>query len=132
MEEDLRTYLLSVAGVTSALGTRIHWGERPQAGALPAAVLTVVSDVTAYNMAGDSNLRATRVQVDVYGTTFASAKTGARAIVAALTGHSGVTGTTDFNGIFKDAESDTREAGMNDADRFFRTRVDFLVHHSST
>lgn len=131
MEEDLRAYLLSQSGVTSQVSTRVYWGERPQSGALPAVVMQVISDLPSYSMEGDNDLNRTRVQLDVYGSTYGAAKTAARAVKTALNSYQGTTGGTSFRGVFRDGERDDRIAGTNEADRFFRVSLDYLVFHKS-
>lgn len=135
MEEDLLTYLFSQSGVTARLGTRINWNKRPQGGALPAAILRVITDTSSYSMEGDNNLDRTRVQVDVYAEEYSTAKLAARAIDAALKSHQGTTGNTSFRGVFKDGGRDDFEASTalsQDAERYHRVSADYIVHHKST
>ena len=128
MQEDLRAVLLAAPSV-AALTDTVQWGERGQGTALPAAVLTTISEVRSYAQDGDNNLQQTRVQIDCYGATYASARGLARAITTALTAFRGPVGTTDFRGIFKDGDRDFREGSTQGVDAYFRATLDFLVHY---
>lgn len=123
MEEDFRALILGAAATVS-------WGERPQGGALPAIVLTGVSDTPTYHMDGDAGLTESRVQVDCYATTYGGAKAVERAITPALSGYRGVSGSTVFHGIFSEGARDLRDGGTDEAERLFRISIDFIVHHS--
>lgn len=127
MEEDLRTRILGGSGVPS----RVHWLVRPQGSAIPAVVLTMVSRTPSYTMDGADGLQFSRVQVDVFASTYSEAKTAARAVETRVSGYSGTTGSTEFQLIQIDGERDIFEAGANDADTFARVSLDLLIHHRS-
>jgi hypothetical protein len=124
MEEDLRAVLLADATVTGLVIDRVDWGSRRQGAPLPAMVLYVVSGAEGYTLKGADGLSITRVQIDCYGDTYASAKTLSRAVISALGGYS----DTDFPGVFHVGTRDDREGGSNEADRPFRTSLDFNVN----
>jgi len=124
MEEDLRAVLLADAGVSGLASNRVEWGSRRQGAPLPAVVLYVVSGAEGYTLKGRDGLSITRVQADCYGDTFAGAKLLSRAVIDALGGYS----DTDFPGVFHVGTRDDREGGSNEADRPFRTSLDFNVN----
>ena len=130
MAADLRSVLLASAGVTGIVSQRVSWAERPQGSALPALVLTQISGAPTYVLRGPSNYTEARVQVDCWASTFLAARQLADAVRAALSGFSGVRGSTRFHGVFLDAERDLRDAETDGAERFFRVSQDFMVHHS--
>jgi hypothetical protein len=84
METALRTRLKNAAGVSTIVGTRIDWTERPQRSAYPAVVLTLVSDVRSQHMAGFDTFRPTRVQIDCFATTAAQKVSLREAVIAAI------------------------------------------------
>lgn len=129
MEPDLRALLLADAGVAALTG-RVAWGERPQGSALPAIVLTRVSGLPAYHMEGRATLVQTRVQADCWAATYADAWAVGAALDARLSGYRGNFGATRFHGVFSEGARDLRDAGADDADRFFRVSIDFIIHHS--
>ena len=134
MEESLIALILANAGVQSLFRTtpggetRVYWGRAPQVVAKPYATLQRVSNVPDNPHDGPSGLEFSRVQIDVYGTTYSSAITAARAIVGLLTGFKGAQGSTKFQGIFR---ADWREAYEFDAtpDKLFRQSVDVEIWH---
>lgn len=128
MQADFRSILASDANVSALVAERITWGGRPQRDGLPAIVLTVISDVPTYSNDGDGDLNFHRVQADVYGSSYASARTAANAVNAALTGYQATVGGTNFRAIFKDGDRDMTEAGENRPEIFNRITLDFLVH----
>ena len=81
METDLRTRIMAAA---PAVGTRVYWGIRPQGSALPAIVLTTVSDNRSQHMKGFDTFQAKRVQVDCYATTYSQATDLREAVIAGI------------------------------------------------
>lgn len=124
MEEALRTLLLNTTAVTDLCGTRISWGNGPQGQANPRIVLWVVSDNGSPTLTGPDGLSVGRVQADCYGTTYASAKTLARAVRTALDCYRG----GDFRGVFHVGTRDRIETGSNEADRPHYVQLDFMAH----
>lgn len=129
MEEALRDYLASQAGVAALVGSRIYWAERPQASDLPAIVLHKISGVRGYTTRKADGLVRVRIQIDCWSDQYADAKAVARAVTTVLSGaifeRTGVT----FRGAFVDAEQDSRE-DKNGGGRISRTRVDVVIWHN--
>lgn len=96
LEQAITARLLGAAPVTAIAGARVYWDERPQASALPALVLQVISDPRPQHLQGFNSLRATRVQVDALAATRASARALIEAAIAALVPEAIVGGIT-FN-----------------------------------
>lgn len=133
MEEALTNLLLADTGVTALVGNRVTWLARGQASALPAIVLSRVTGLPDYTMAGPSGLVMSRVQVDCWGLSYAAAKTAARAVKAALSGLGGEHGGITFGGMFVEGERDDFDSGSNvqtgAAERYYRTSLDFIIWH---
>ena len=123
MEEALRTVLRSHAAIAALVGTRVDWGIRPQATALPAICLTVISDApVSHTMDGPGPSQA-RVQVDCFGASYASVKAVARAVRRRLDTYSDAT----FLGIFLAGARDlTDEDGVN---TIHHVSMDFFVNY---
>jgi len=127
MEEALRAMILADAGVSAIVGQRVYWGDRPQGEPVPAIVMLGISQVAGHHMQGPDGVTMRRVQCDCYAETYLGSKMLERALKAAIDGkRSGI-----LQGIFLANARDLREAGTNDADRFYRASVDFMVHHST-
>lgn len=127
MEEQLRALLMGDAQLSALVPGPIDWGARLQGSALPAVVMNVISDIPGYTQQGEDGLTATRVQIDVYALTYGDARIAGRRIRSILSGYSGGI----FDSIFLDGARDGREAGTNDAERYFRVSLDFMVNHTS-
>lgn len=127
MQEDLIALVLADAAVTAAVGAKVWWVRRPQGQVAPLAIMTMVSNVPAIAMAGETNWTDSRVQIDCYATTYAGARAVARAVSALLGGYSGTEGTTEFQGIFRISDRDLFEAGDTDRDRLYRVMLEFRV-----
>ena len=84
MQGALRARLLATGPLATLVARRIEWLSRPQAGALPAVTLTVISDERPDTFGGFAALRATRVQVDCWAADYAKAKAVADAVVDAV------------------------------------------------
>lgn len=128
MEEALVTRLLAVAGLTALTATRIYWNLAPQNVAKPYVVLTRVTGIRDMKMSGPSGLVESRVQVDCYGATYASAKGVALQAETALSGYKGTVSTTIFDGCFLVME---RHGYVPDdtPDRLHRISLDFIIWH---
>lgn len=129
MEEALVALLLADAGVAAALGTRIWWARAPQGQpARPYCVLRAISDPHDYHMGGPSGLFRSRIQTDVYGETYAQAKTASRALSAAISGYRGPAGAKTFQGAFIDGGRDLPDE--DDAgEHLFAVSFDFILWH---
>tara|TARA_R110002051_G_scaffold325869_1_gene432665 strand:+ start:16421 stop:16807 length:387 start_codon:yes stop_codon:yes gene_type:complete len=121
MEEEFRALLKADPALSAIVGDRIDFGTREQGGALPAIVLNTISDVKDHHMNGSGGLYQGRVQVDCYGMTYGAAKLASRAVVDALHFYRG----GGFLLITHLMTRDTRESGSNEAERPYRTGLDF-------
>ena len=121
MQEDLR------ALIRTGFDGVVAWGRRPQGSALPAIVLTIVSEVTDYTYAGATALKTTRVQADIYAASYAAALAVDAALVSAASGFRGVVGATEFTGIFLESRFD--EAVEADSEPLSRISRDLMVKH---
>jgi hypothetical protein len=120
MEEALTALLANVAG------GRRHWVRAPQNVTKPFIVLNRVSGGRDYHMQGPSGFVTSRVQCDIYGETYTSAKTTARALVAAVSGHRGPL----IQGVFIDAERDLPAEDSGTVKNLFRVSIDLNITHS--
>ena len=122
MEQELRTLMRSTSVITAQVGQRIEWGTHPQGTPLPAIVLTVASGFEGVHMNGTGPHEG-RIQIDCYGMTYGAAKNAASAVVAALNAYRG----GGFLFISHASTRDSREGGTNEAERPYRTGLDFNI-----
>ena len=123
MEEALRTLLRGHAPIAALVGTRVDWGVRPQATALPAICLTVISDAPVNHTLDGPGPSQARVQVDCFGASYGSAKAVARAVRRLLDAHK----DANFLGIFLAGARDlTDEDGVN---TIHHVSMDFFVNY---
>lgn len=128
MEEAVRTRLLASSGVTDLVSTRIRCGSLVQGETLPAVIINRVTGAPVYTDDGESGLAQARLEINCWGSTYGSAKTLARAVIAALSAYNGTSGSTTFQNTLLDSEQDIREGGtMNQPEYLFRTMLDFIV-----
>ncbi len=122
----LRARLTGAAPVTALVAQRIYWVDRPQASALPAITLQTIDEPLDQHMGGVMTLQSAVVQVDVWATTYASARAIKEAVIAALLPEA--TG----NGIeFQRAFVSSRDLGERVETQFVhRASMDFRVHFS--
>ena len=131
MEEALLALLLATSAVTDEFETRINWVLAPQEDkGDPYCILQRISGERDYHTKGDSGLVSSRIQIDVYGSTYAIAKTGARVIVSAISGYRGTVSGINFQGIFIDSERDGFDEDNNANNRLIRVSVDALIWHT--
>lgn len=127
MEEAIIQRLLATTGVTNIVGTRVFPGSLPQAYAMPAVTMHVISGGPLYADDGEVGLDEVRVQIDCWATTYSAAKLLARAVRESLSAFVGTVGSTAFPYILLDVIRDFREAGGNQAEYLFRTNMDYIV-----
>lgn len=133
-EQALRRRCLGDAGVAALVGTRVYWRVRPQGSALPALVLTLISDPRPQTLKAFQERRFSRVQVDCWadGGEPSAPETRAQVValreaaIAALAGpftQDGIGfGRSDFTPVTDRGES--TETGVVHRDQF-----DVLVFH---
>lgn len=125
MEAHLISTLLTDAGVSLAVGSRIYPMTAPQGTPLPRVTVQKISAVRTYTTQGQADLVESRVQVDCWGRSFGEAKEAARAVIAAMSGLK----DQFFSGIFIDGERDFFDAPPNTSERVYRTSVDLMLWH---
>jgi hypothetical protein len=128
VEESLRARLLANVALAALVGTRVSWIERPQGAALPAVTLQIISPGRAYTHGGANNLADTRVQIDCWGASYASAKAVARAVIPA-TESAGTQGATKFSQSFLDASRDMPVEDLEGGMKVYRVSHDFIIWH---
>ena len=124
----LRARLTGASAVTDLVGTRIYWVERPQSSALPAITLQTVDDRMPQHMKGFDGLDVARVQVDVWGRTYAEVRPIVRAAIDALAPANTSNGVR-FERAFVDGVRDLGE--QTETVFVHRTAVDLIVHHAA-
>ncbi|HMT13134.1 MAG TPA: DUF3168 domain-containing protein [Aestuariivirga sp.] len=131
MEKALMARLLAAAGLTSLVSNRVYWVIAPQGVAAPYIIMSVISSVPGYTMAGKDALTESRVQVDIYAKTYASAKAISAQVKSALSGfRGGVSGVT-FDGIFIASERDTFTDDASPSD-LLGVSIDLMVWNKET
>lgn len=127
MEEALLSLIRADSAVAAMLAGRVNWLRRPQQdGDLPACTLQRLGGLRGYHMTNPDGLVQSRVQVDVWGKTYESAKMAARSILGAVNGYRGGV----FQGIFVDTERDLPDETNDANQRLFRVSIDLLIWHS--
>ena len=124
MEEAMTSILSTVAG------GRRYWVRAPQSSdTRPYVVLNRVSGNRDYHLKGASRYVQSRVQCDVYDTTYGGAKTTARAVRDAVSGFAGTIGGVQIQRIEVDSERDLPADDAGDITDLFRVSIDLMVHH---
>jgi hypothetical protein len=128
VEESLRARLLADTAVAALVGTRVTWIDRPQGATLPAVTLQIISPGRAYTHGGADGLADTRVQIDCWGASYASAKALARSVIPAV--EPALTqGATKFSQSFLDASRDMPVEDLEGGVMVYRVSQDFIVWH---
>jgi hypothetical protein len=119
MEEALTALLAPIAG-----GQR-YWVRAPQGKVPPYAVLNRIDGQPNYHMTGPSGFVSSRVQIDCYAATYASATATARAVKTILSGYKGGA----IQGVFIESERNLPAADAGEVATLFRTSIDITVLH---
>jgi hypothetical protein len=121
--------LLATAGVSDLVATRIRPVLAHQTDALPLIVVHQITHRPEYSTSATVGLADTRVQIDCWGKTMASAQAVAEAVKAALSGQTFTQGGVTFQGCFVAGERHSFEGDQPEARRF-RSSIDLQVWHS--
>lgn len=119
--EAVRAELMLDSTLTALVSTRVYPQVMPEGDALPAVVLTVISDVPAVSMDGthETRLRESRVQVDSYSKTHLQA----RAVAEAVAGVLGNLQRHDLSTVADNIGTDS----YDDAAQVYRCTADYSV-----
>ncbi len=129
MQADLVALMLSDGALAALVAGRIHWDRQPATvSGRPYINLTLVSDVRLYHFRGVAQLRQPRVQVDIWAESAASRHAVASASEALLSGYRGITGQTDFRGIFQAAVRESTGDTAAGERALFRHSADYIVN----
>jgi hypothetical protein len=123
MEELLLAVLQASTPLVALVGTRMNWGSREQAAALPAVTLNKVSGGPLYADEGEVGLDEVRVQIDTWASSFSASTAVAREVRAQISGYE----DANFPYISLDVVRDLREGGANQAAYEYRVSMDFIV-----
>lgn len=120
--EDIRTRLLASSDVATLIGTRLYALVMPESSAVPALVLSVISDVPNLSIDGTyaSRAREARVQVDAYAKSYREARALAEAAAAVF----GNLGEPDISAAPENAGTDLYD---NEA-QLYRVTADYSVY----
>ncbi len=135
MEEALRSYILALAGMSSAVGNRVDWSLSPQGRPYPSVVLWNISAIEQMNLSAPSGWTRERVQIDSWGTTFKQARNVAdiiapRGVKAGLNGLRATIAGVRFRIFVIDRDASTDEDQAASSGVVHRTRLDLDVWHS--
>ena len=127
MEEDFRAFLVATLGIP------VHWRRQPiTQDVFPYVNLSFISAPTAYSLDGADGKQEASIQIDTWSKTYGGTVALARQAAAALSGYSGLSGSTHFDAILKEGEFD-RDALLiqDDASSQIHNRsVDYRVIYS--
>lgn len=128
MQAALRKRLADAAPVAAMVATRITWIIRPQADPLPAITLQTISGSNETDYRTNQQTQTNRVQIDVWGSTYASVRALARAVIAAIEPpHTG--DGIRFERSFLENQTDLGE--QTDAGFIHRISLDFIIWHAA-
>lgn len=92
IEEALYYHLVNTAGVSALISTRLYPNVIPEDVAQPAATYQRISSMPILDHGGPSGMETARIQITCRATTYAVAKSVAKAVKTALDGFSGTMG----------------------------------------
>ncbi len=132
IEEAILARLEADATVTSVLDGRIYPQQVQQGASFPAASYQNAGTRQAVTLDGLTDHYETRLKVDTYGLTYASAKAAADAVNDSLAGFVGVLGSVGnqlrVRGILQPAASDEIEPPQHGAEGgIHKVALDYLV-----
>lgn len=113
-----------ITGASTTAGTRVYWVDRPQAAALPAVTLQIISDFREQHLKGFQSIRETRVQIDCWAASYAAVAALKEAVLAAVVPENTANGIR-FHRAIIDGERDLGE--RTETQFIHRASVDLMV-----
>lgn len=95
LDADLFSFVTAQTAVSALIGTRLYPGHAPQNPTYPLATYHRVSGTRVSSLGGDSGLADPRFQFSAQSPSYATARSVAEAMRAALSGYQGLMGATD-------------------------------------
>lgn len=124
IDEEMRTYLLSIPGIVAEIVARIYPAPLPQGTTLPAMTYQLISDPQSYSNGNDTCYHVARYQLDCWSDSHQEAVRVDGVTRQALSGHSGQWGAHDI-GFVKRA---TGSAHFEPETQLRRVRSDYMIH----
>lgn len=132
--QDLRTYLLTKASITSLLGTRIFPNKIPQKNSdWPCVVYQIISQNPGHTLEGGADYAETRIQLDVYSETALARDALVEALRNVLQGFRGTMGSSTVSSVVYRNSIDLYEPPADNSDvGLYRNSADYWLRHSHT
>lgn len=128
MNEALTALLLGHVPLADLITDRVHWGRQPaHAKGFPYLNLTRVFAPRDYHMRGETDLRKTRVQIDIWAETFGAADAVQDTLASVLSGFRGSLEGVSFQGIFIVGSRDLTDQTTGGERQLFRISVDYQI-----
>jgi len=128
MHEQLRRRLRDDAALAALQADRVYWNTRPQGSALPATVLSIVSDPEPQTYADVQPMRRTLVQADLVARSAIELAQMEEAFCNAIRGTAQVDGVKFRRAFIRDRR-DRSQDGVPDYRHVLQ--IDFQVWHSA-
>lgn len=129
-EEDLLAALCEPSPLTSEIGERSYWGQRPRGGRLSAVTLQEAAEGRVYSHNGAVSLQGPRIQFDIWGATQLDCLRVKRNLVTRLEALPGTTiGGTKFTGCFLVMSRDWDPERPGEGDPVHRHTIHFTIFH---
>lgn len=128
MEQALYALMNSIVNLTSIVGGNIWWVDRYQNSGYPSVVMTKISGVRGYDLAGPDLLCDSRVQFDCDALSYMKAVQIRDALRDGLSGYRGIFGGIDFKGIFFEIERNEFD-DTPATDKIYRISMDAIITH---
>lgn len=122
----VRSALLADAAVAALVGTRVYAKKLPQAVTYPAATLELISGDPGNTVAAAGTMKWSRVRINAWGTTYATAEGLAHKIEAALNVKKSTQGAVRLASINAQGLRDFYEP---DVEAHYHSQ-DFSIHYS--
>jgi hypothetical protein len=122
-----RTYLLTQAGVSSLVGSRVYFDVLPQTVTMPAVVIEMTADDIVRTLTATTTTRRTTLSVHSYADTHTGAVALGDAVETALEFKAGTWGSVTVKRSYVEATVDLVESPRDGSDAYRRIRSHLVV-----
>ena len=128
IRSEVRTYLQTIAAVTTLVSTRIYAMTAPNSAAYPFVIITRVSSDHQHHVTDSAGLVRDRLQLNIFAATAISLNNVCEALRNALDTYAGAMGATTVRDCKLEDETDDSTAPSDGSDEsIYSTRQDYFI-----
>lgn len=132
IEADLRTFMLTKAGITAFVGDRIRPDQLDEADVLPAIIVAVDDEEQQNDLDGDGGLVKSTIAVMCMAPLRRDSRALAEHVRLSLAGFAGTAGSSTIRAVMNGSATTYTPKGDGNDSGFYTTEQEYTVWYSET